>query len=1201
MAGTSLVFAGPEPLLDLRGPLQNVYSERFTNHAERAARAELGGLPGQRGMRPRANNNATQVFTEVLNGLGRGTDRDLQALGDDFANAAPGYDSDPLGVDSAYASQLTSLSDTERRGFLKALAQYLHNISGASGSAEPLERSLNVAEVQAFARNSPNASHGVLGEIAARRGPAGEAGLRLAVFAIWWLVRRGALLARGSRRQREMSQAAMADDAALGAGATLIANNVDALGEVFAGSIARYSVLMQHVQRSLNGLQASPGEYSDAARVCDSAAGNADGLLVDQLTAAQRFLVRYYKYHLPTKGLIAWWSPGAGKTCMAAAVASVNFESNDYATLWVTRGVLAHDLYDAVFGRTACHLGAREAGIVPEGHGKDARGQLELLQANTNWLNTLSYWTFGNYCEQARNVRRSNEYERVYREKFGSLAAARLAQDRLHRMFIVIDEAHMIYAERSDEKHVQTEAMENAIYHSYEASGGNSCRLLLLTASPLTRHPVDLLRLLSLCQPDPALRFNVTESEFDAKYFPAGSSASNAFLNNEVLPRVGALTFGSLSYLNVTGIPPVFPVFRRVQTIFVPASKPQIAQAVKCAGGSTLDVAKCLKRTDLAIDQVLDLAYDTSWSAVRANAQLYKAHLFMFAPKVHALVHAIRQRNDADYARHGHLFKHVVYLDFEHERFVKALVTIFRLFGFALGMHYDATGLHLASAATLRRDAGNSVTHSLGDPRYAPRGAAGASGVPDEAMARDLADAELVGPSIGFLVSGSVAGHKVDNSHNKKVLAWFNERTTYVDAGNQIVVSADDGRPRIGNEFGEFCQVLFMPKQFREGFSVLDTKYFWDLAPADSVFDGLQAVGRVTRQCGNRGLVRRLVAFATHRAGAGGRVPSASVPDPVRQGTSLEYTDLRSYLPLAIVSPSAVEARAAKVLDEINRSDTGGSGVHVPALAANPASAALNKATLIAADNINEPGTNTAFVGSQARYLELLYKLSLTNPRAYEAEVKRHEINTKDLAQMYFQPFYYRGERAPSSGKAPLRAARQRATSGPVVRQTLSKLQVDDKTLNLFVSTYVTQEGMWTMDQVYRPMFARRSYDLANALLLTAAAIFAVDYHHNREVNDPLYAPTSVSQYLTAGPVVKVPEPTDPGAVRPGVKPDTRDVGRPGFAVPGFQQPSHEALVVRDFTGQYSDKFAVPELEAAQRQRKSKQLEGRRQRHRRNE
>jgi hypothetical protein len=73
--------------------------------------------------------------------------------------------------------------------------------------------------------------------------------------------------------------------------------------------------------------------------------------------------------------------------------------------------------------------------------------------------------------------------------------------DKLRKVFIIIDEAHKLVTHPSDiqlGERPDFHLIREAIWDSYEKSGQDSCRVLLLTATPVVEHPMDAVNLATL-------------------------------------------------------------------------------------------------------------------------------------------------------------------------------------------------------------------------------------------------------------------------------------------------------------------------------------------------------------------------------------------------------------------------------------------------------------------------------------------------------------------------------------------------------------------------------------------------------------------------------------------------------------------------------------------------------------------------------
>ena len=68
-------------------------------------------------------------------------------------------------------------------------------------------------------------------------------------------------------------------------------------------------------------------------------------------------------------------------------------------------------------------------------------------------------------------------------------------QDILRKTLLIIDEAHKLYGGdlKAAEK-PNTNIMEELIMNSYKKSGKDSCKLLLMTATPISMHVMEKIR-----------------------------------------------------------------------------------------------------------------------------------------------------------------------------------------------------------------------------------------------------------------------------------------------------------------------------------------------------------------------------------------------------------------------------------------------------------------------------------------------------------------------------------------------------------------------------------------------------------------------------------------------------------------------------------------------------------------------------------
>jgi hypothetical protein len=220
-------------------------------------------------------------------------------------------------------------------------------------------------------------------------------------------------------------------------------------------------------------------------------------------------------------------------TCSAIATATSSFEQEGYTVLWVTRTTLKSDVYKNMFD-DVCHIilaeKMKQGGLtMPE----DLTRRKKLL--SKNWIEPISYKTFSNLLTPGSH----NEYMDKLIQRNGTA-------DILKKTLIIIDEAHKLYggdlkaAERPD-----MAVMERLLQKSYDISGKDSARLLIMTATPFTNSPMELFQLINLCKESPAEKINTDLKEFKRTYMNA-----DALLTDAGVKKLADKLSGYISYLN---------------------------------------------------------------------------------------------------------------------------------------------------------------------------------------------------------------------------------------------------------------------------------------------------------------------------------------------------------------------------------------------------------------------------------------------------------------------------------------------------------------------------------------------------------------------------------------------------------------------------------------------------------------------------
>jgi len=206
----------------------------------------------------------------------------------------------------------------------------------------------------------------------------------------------------------------------------------------------------------------------------------------------QEFVRSYFTPSSAYKGLLLAHSVGTGKTCSAIAIATSSFIKKGYSVLWVTRHTLKADIWKNMF-KQVCDDDLRKK--LKKGAVKLPEDVLAMpprapmRHVAKAWLPPISFKQFTNML-QGKN------------EVYAEMVRRNGKADPLRKTLIIIDEAHKLYdpgfaaIERPN-----MAVLQQWIQGSYAASGADSCRLLLMTATPYTTDPMQFMSLMNLMRP----------------------------------------------------------------------------------------------------------------------------------------------------------------------------------------------------------------------------------------------------------------------------------------------------------------------------------------------------------------------------------------------------------------------------------------------------------------------------------------------------------------------------------------------------------------------------------------------------------------------------------------------------------------------------------------------------------------------------
>jgi hypothetical protein len=249
-------------------------------------------------------------------------------------------------------------------------------------------------------------------------------------------------------------------------------------------------------------------------------------------TPTQDFVRNYFTVNNPLKGMLLNHSVGTGKTCSAIAAATNTFEKAGYTILWVTRHTLKNDIWKNMFDQV-CNETIR--GEI-ENHDlkipNDQNKRMRLL-SNSWKIRPMSYKQFSNL------VAKKNDY-------YNKLVKINGEIDPLRKTLLIIDEAHKLYGggDLSNVERPDMKALHKSLMNSYAISGRDSVRLLLMTATPITDDPMEIVKLLNLMRPS-TIQLPEEFNEFSHAYLNENGEFTEAG-RHKYLDEIA----GYVSYLN---------------------------------------------------------------------------------------------------------------------------------------------------------------------------------------------------------------------------------------------------------------------------------------------------------------------------------------------------------------------------------------------------------------------------------------------------------------------------------------------------------------------------------------------------------------------------------------------------------------------------------------------------------------------------
>tara|TARA_Y100001935_G_scaffold248144_1_gene244957 strand:- start:6472 stop:9624 length:3153 start_codon:yes stop_codon:yes gene_type:complete len=256
-----------------------------------------------------------------------------------------------------------------------------------------------------------------------------------------------------------------------------------------------------------------------------------NGNKIIEYNKTQKFIVDFFNPESPYKGMLLWHSVGTGKTCTAIACASSSFEKEKYSILWVTRTTLKEDIWKNMFEQVCNSIIIKqlEEGLIMP---NDLTSRKKLIK--NNWIDPISYKQFSNLL-----LNKNKALSSLLIKKNGK-------QDILKKTLIIIDEAHKLYSDDlSDQEKPNVDIMNKLIKNSYKISGKDSCKLLLMSATPFTDSPIDFFKLMNLFAEKKEDEITTDKKEFVNKYM-----TKDNIISEKGMIEIANKLSGTISFLN---------------------------------------------------------------------------------------------------------------------------------------------------------------------------------------------------------------------------------------------------------------------------------------------------------------------------------------------------------------------------------------------------------------------------------------------------------------------------------------------------------------------------------------------------------------------------------------------------------------------------------------------------------------------------
>lgn len=382
-------------------------------------------------------------------------------------------------------------------------------------------------------------------------------------------------------------------------------------GGGYQGTPKKYDQIQVEVQEALGKFAWTPEALGSESK-CVRPVGCVPGVL----SLAQKLSYHYMQPYNTNANVMLVHSAGAGKTCTGTLIAST-FARAGYTVIFVTKDSLKTE-YPETAVLKQCDFNVQQfttgmgkkledwvdpkalkaAKTLPDPKRRKAAmrklryeaGKTMMTKMGVRWSRVLNYYQLSNIVsEHVEPGANKGIYETLVKWNGTAEEKAKwkktgkaYSHDILRNCFIIIDEAHKLVAkavDMGDKEKGDFRRIRDGLWRSYDRSGVNSVRVLLMTATPIADSPVDMVHLLSLMVPK-SMAWDIydadktkSEDQFLKQYY-VGDKLSPLY-------ELRRMMAGRISYFNFSGD---YTRFAKAKQHFVPVelSQDQAAQVVSC-------------------------------------------------------------------------------------------------------------------------------------------------------------------------------------------------------------------------------------------------------------------------------------------------------------------------------------------------------------------------------------------------------------------------------------------------------------------------------------------------------------------------------------------------------------------------------------------------------------------------------------------